>query len=242
MHSILQAEADSGKLATIPAIVSAGSLATLAERINAEHHQAEAALNDGLQHALQAGRLLREAKAELDHGEWSPWLKQNFEGSKRTAQVYMRLTVEVRKLPTQKRNAAALSLRQAIASTTKPTAAVVKQVASEIIAAPERVITTEPEQIIDVATPSVTCPNCGGSEVDADGDCAACKEPHVGTQENVVTKPAPPKRTGQQRDPVGVILANEALNVLMRIPKDDPLRKRGFQIVTDWIRREARQP
>jgi hypothetical protein len=49
------------------------------------------------------------------------------------------------------------------------------------------------------------------------------------------TKPEPsPKRNG--KPPVGVILANEALNVLMRIPKDDPLRKRGFQIVTDWIR------
>lgn len=43
-----------------------------------------------------------------------------------------------------------------------------------------------------------------------------------------------PKRNG--KPPVGVILANEALNVLMRIPKNDPLRKRGFQIVTDWIR------
>jgi hypothetical protein len=38
------------------------------------------------------------------------------------------------------------------------------------------------------------------------------------------------------KPPVGVILANEALNVLMRIPRNDPLRKRGFQIVVDWIR------
>jgi len=43
-----------------------------------------------------------------------------------------------------------------------------------------------------------------------------------------------PKHNG--KPPVGVILANEALNVLMRIPKSDPLRKRGFQIVVDWIR------
>jgi hypothetical protein len=44
----------------------------------------------------------------------------------------------------------------------------------------------------------------------------------------------PTKKNG--RPPVGVTLANEALNVLMRIPKDDSLRKRGFQIVTDWIK------
>ena len=36
---------------------------------------------------------------------------------------------------------------------------------------------------------------------------------------------------------VGVRHANEAIDCLMRIPKNDPLRKRGFQIVTDWIRR-----
>lgn len=49
------------------------------------------------------------------------------------------------------------------------------------------------------------------------------------------TTPEPsPKRNG--KPPVGVILANEALNALMKIPKDDPLRKRGFQIVTDWIK------
>ena len=35
---------------------------------------------------------------------------------------------------------------------------------------------------------------------------------------------------------VGVIRANEAINSLSRIPKNDQLRKRGFQIVTDWIR------
>ena len=35
---------------------------------------------------------------------------------------------------------------------------------------------------------------------------------------------------------VGVIRANEAINCLIRIPKNDRLRKRGFQIVTDWIK------
>jgi ParB family chromosome partitioning protein len=38
------------------------------------------------------------------------------------------------------------------------------------------------------------------------------------------------------RPGVGVERANEAINALKRIPKNDPLRKRGFQIVTDWIR------
>src|SRR5262249_49748196 len=33
----------------------------------------------------------------------------------------------------------------------------------------------------------------------------------------------------------GVFLANEAINCLARIPKDDALRGRGLQLVLDWI-------
>jgi len=36
---------------------------------------------------------------------------------------------------------------------------------------------------------------------------------------------------------VGVIRANEAVNCLKAIPANDKLRKRGFQIVADWIKR-----
>lgn len=35
---------------------------------------------------------------------------------------------------------------------------------------------------------------------------------------------------------VGLICANEAINCLMRIPKNDPLRSRGLQLVGDWIK------
>jgi hypothetical protein len=42
--------------------------------------------------------------------------------------------------------------------------------------------------------------------------------------------------SGERRG-VGIIRANEAINCLIRIPKNDALRKRGFQLVTDWIRK-----
>jgi ParB-like chromosome segregation protein Spo0J len=35
---------------------------------------------------------------------------------------------------------------------------------------------------------------------------------------------------------VGIKHANEAINCLSRIPKSDGLRKRGFQLVSDWIK------
>lgn len=43
-------------------------------------------------------------------------------------------------------------------------------------------------------------------------------------------KPAPSKKS------VAVFRANDAIDCLMRIPANDPERKRGLQIVTDWIK------
>ena len=71
-----------------------GKLSDLAVQINHEHQQAEASLNDGLQHALRAGEFLAQAKVICTHGSWLPWLQREFHGSKRTAQAYMRLSRE----------------------------------------------------------------------------------------------------------------------------------------------------
>jgi Protein of unknown function (DUF3102) len=73
-------------------------LETLAERINAEHEQCAKAMRAGLHHALEAGRLLLEAKTGLPHGAWLPWLREHCTMPERTAQLYMRLA---RELPAQ---------------------------------------------------------------------------------------------------------------------------------------------
>jgi ParB-like chromosome segregation protein Spo0J len=49
-------------------------------------------------------------------------------------------------------------------------------------------------------------------------------------------EPEEEKPEGELRG-VGVIRANEAINSLTRIPKNDPLRQSGLQLVKDWIRR-----
>jgi hypothetical protein len=41
--------------------------------------------------ALAAGEKLNQAKAQMVHGEWLPWLKKNFDLSQVTASKYMRL-------------------------------------------------------------------------------------------------------------------------------------------------------
>jgi ParB-like chromosome segregation protein Spo0J len=50
-------------------------------------------------------------------------------------------------------------------------------------------------------------------------------------------KPAEPEKpaAGRRRG-VGTIIANEAIDCLMRIPIDDSLRDRAFEMVIDWIR------
>lgn len=57
-----------------------------------------------------------------------------------------------------------------------------------------------------------------------------------GTGEPEPEQPEEEEPTNGKPQGVGVIRANEAINHLTRIPKNDRLRKRGFQIVTDWIR------
>jgi Mg2+ and Co2+ transporter CorA len=45
-----------------------------------------------LKHAIRCGVLLEEQKAVVPHGEWLAWLNENFDGSARVAQTYMRLS------------------------------------------------------------------------------------------------------------------------------------------------------
>ena len=71
--------------------VGANELGTLADKINAEHRACQAAANTALEHAMNAGDLLLEVRAECPHGTWQDWVDDNFEGSLRTSQIYMYL-------------------------------------------------------------------------------------------------------------------------------------------------------
>jgi hypothetical protein len=79
-------------------VVQLHEVDTLADRINAEHGAYEAGIKaalgqieDALDHAVAAGDLLLQAKAECKHGNWTPWLGEHFKGSVRRAQEYMYL-------------------------------------------------------------------------------------------------------------------------------------------------------
>jgi hypothetical protein len=66
-------------------------LPVLAAEIMRAHAEARGAARMSLTHAIKAGEALIEAKGQLKHGEWLPWLKDKCELSERTAQVYMQL-------------------------------------------------------------------------------------------------------------------------------------------------------
>ena len=66
-----------------------------AAEILAAHAAATTAMRDGLGHARRCGELSSAAKAQLEHGEWLPWLAIHCpDVSARMAQGYMRIARE----------------------------------------------------------------------------------------------------------------------------------------------------
>ena len=96
-------------------------LNTLATHINEEHRRCEEAFRSTLEHALRAGELLIEAKDGVPHGSWEAWLADNFDGSLRTAQAYMRVARGHKQFEVPKtQRVADLSLREAIKELSTP--------------------------------------------------------------------------------------------------------------------------
>jgi hypothetical protein len=98
------------------AIAGSNSLADLAARIRVEHTAVSTALKDSVKHAIAAGELLLEAKSQLAHGQWLPWLRDHCAISERTAQLYMRVAKNRAEIEAQIRNDVAdLTLSEAAA-------------------------------------------------------------------------------------------------------------------------------
>ncbi len=81
-------------LAVVPdAVIEPVDLTDLAATANKEHDLARQSGENMVVHAIRAGEALSAAKENVEHGEWLPWVKANFEASLRTAQVYMAVSV-----------------------------------------------------------------------------------------------------------------------------------------------------
>ena len=100
----------------LPAQAGSNSLPDLAARIRAEHEAASDAVKRSLQHAIEAGRLLNEAKSLCGHGQWLPWLEEHCRIAGRTARLYMQLARRESEIG----NVANLSVREAVAKLSEP--------------------------------------------------------------------------------------------------------------------------
>jgi hypothetical protein len=90
-------------------------LSDFAARIREAHERCHASLTQGLQHALEAGQLLIQAKERVQHGMWLTWLKSHCDIDERLAQKYMRVAHHLEKLdPANTPRVADLSFRQAL--------------------------------------------------------------------------------------------------------------------------------
>lgn len=82
------------------ALFDAGNpaLPWLAEQANQEHELAREAGESMVEHAIRAGEMLTQAKGQLPHGEWLPWLEEHFSGNRQTAAGYMRVSANVQRV------------------------------------------------------------------------------------------------------------------------------------------------
>jgi Protein of unknown function (DUF3102) len=192
-----------------PAIVvqADADLKHLAAQINEKHQACEQALRASVQHALDAGRLLIEAKKRVGHGNWLPWLKANVSVSARTAQAYLKLAKDWPAVEAKAQRVADLSFRDALSLLGKADAG--EETEGEPV----------PAEVAPLMPPLRNgCRRDARAEADPSSD-----EPEEA--------PAGPEVRG-----VGVFRANEAINYLCLIPRNDPLRAMGLKIVTEWIK------
>jgi Protein of unknown function (DUF3102) len=111
------------RMADVPAQRQEANLAGLAEEINSEHRAFLGSLSKTAEHGIRAGELLAEAKNQCKHGEWLPWLRANFDGSERSAQVYMQMFRNRDEIRAKTQGSADLSIAGALREISPPSEA-----------------------------------------------------------------------------------------------------------------------
>ena len=68
------------------------NLLVQSDTLNFYHQQVQESLRNALVYAWKAGGILSQVRSSLPHGEWTPWLSANFQGTPQTARGYMRIS------------------------------------------------------------------------------------------------------------------------------------------------------
>jgi hypothetical protein len=91
-------------------------LSNIATDINSTHDAAVSHASQAIHLARRCGQLLLEAKSQLGHGSWLPWLTENCRVSARQASNYMRVALNWDALPHNED----LTIKGAVAHLVKP--------------------------------------------------------------------------------------------------------------------------
>jgi hypothetical protein len=91
----------------------------IVEAIRREHEAATNAARSALDHALECGRLLAEARHDIAHGGWEAFVSQRCGIAPRTARLYLRLDANRDRLGNRQR-VAGLTVRAAVRELTVP--------------------------------------------------------------------------------------------------------------------------
>ena len=92
----------------------------LAEQINEEYRMCVEAGRSAVEHAINCGELLLQAREASEDGGWLRWLRENFAGSKSTAYDYMTLAKNRGYIEEEFQRAGTPSLRHALALISPP--------------------------------------------------------------------------------------------------------------------------
>jgi hypothetical protein len=95
-------------------------LVDIAARIKVEHQAVAASLKRSIDHAIAAGELLLEAKDQIPHGQWLPWLEQHCGVTPRAAQMYMRVATYRAAIELKYEDISHLTIAGALAALAKP--------------------------------------------------------------------------------------------------------------------------
>jgi hypothetical protein len=215
----------------------AEDLDALAYEINAAHKAGKDANLSSLKHYREAGDKLLKARKACGHGTWLAWLKANLTFSQATAYRYMEWAklLDSRSLPEDDWEEAWRGIPGNAAGNVADDASY----SSTNNLPPDHGVGADDDPDPDPAVATSTEGRQAGAEEAED----AGQQDAVDDGDDAPAAPAEPEPApaGELRPLLGkgVIRAKEATGILSRIPKDDALRKRGFQIVADWIRDNA---
>jgi hypothetical protein len=94
--------------------IAEARLAKLAKQINETHASVLSSVRASLDHAIECGRLLTEARDQVEHGDWLPWIQANFAGSEQSARAYARIFEHRAEISANRQRAGDLSIRGAL--------------------------------------------------------------------------------------------------------------------------------